>query len=284
MKTVNSLSGGKTSSYMAVHYPADYNVFALVTTLDKKCIYPDSKIRQIVSDKIGKEFIGTLEEDVIIKTILNLEQHLGSKIDWVSGKSFDEIIVRGDIKYLPNVTQRFCTIEMKLDPINKWWKENINETCEMRIGFRANEMSRAKKMIERCDENGVMWQKFIESTNENGRNKWKDYPMRIPKFPLIENSIFKDEIVNYWDKNNNVPFAYLNNCVGCFHRNPVLLKHLSEKEPIKYEWFAEQERENGYGARTFKNGMTYDKIKQSFKQIELFDDDFNECDSGYCGL
>ena len=41
MKTVNSLSGGKTSSYMAVHYPADYNVFALVTTLDKKCIYPD---------------------------------------------------------------------------------------------------------------------------------------------------------------------------------------------------------------------------------------------------
>jgi hypothetical protein len=284
MKTVNSLSGGKTSSYMAVHYPADYNVFALVTTLDKKCIYPDSKIRQIVSDKIGKEFIGTLEEDVIIKTILNLEQHLGSKIDWVSGKSFDEIIVRGNIKYLPNVTQRFCTIEMKLEPINKWWKENINETCEMRIGFRANEMSRAKKMIERCDENGVMWQKFIESTNENGRNKWKDYPMRIPKFPLIENSIFKDEIVNYWDKNNNVPFAYLNNCVGCFHRNPVLLKHLSEKEPIKYEWFAEQERENGYGARTFKNGMTYDKIKQSFKQIELFDDDFNECDSGYCGL
>ena len=187
MKTVNSLSGGKTSSYMAVHYPADYNVFALVTTLDKKCIYPDSKIRQIVSDKIGKEFIGTLEEDVIIKTILNLEQHLGSKIDWVSGKSFDEIIVRGNIKYLPNVTQIFCTIEMKLEPINKWWKENINETCEMRIGFRANEMSRAKKMIERCDENGVMWQKFIESTNENGRNKWKDYPMRIPKFPLIEN-------------------------------------------------------------------------------------------------
>lgn len=284
MKTVNSLSGGKTSSYMAVHYPADYNVFALVTTLDKKCIYPDAKIRQIISDKIGKEFIGTLEEDVIIKTILNLEQHLGSKIDWVSGKSFDEIILRGNIKYLPNVTQRFCTIEMKLEPINKWWKENINKTCEMRIGFRANEMSRAKKMIERCDKNGIMWQRFIESTNENGRNKWKNYPMRMPKFPLIENSIFKDDIVNYWDKNTNVPFAYLNNCVGCFHRNPVLLKHLSDKEPIKYEWFAEQERQDGYGARTFKNGMTYDKIKQSFQQNKLFDEDFNECDSGYCGL
>ena len=34
MKTVNSLSGGKTSSYIAIHYPADYNVFALVHSDD----------------------------------------------------------------------------------------------------------------------------------------------------------------------------------------------------------------------------------------------------------
>ena len=165
MKTVNSISGGKTSSYLAKHYPADYNVFALVTTTDKNCLYPDEKLRQIVSDKIGKEFIGTLEEDVIIKTIIELEQFIGTKIDWVSGKPFDEIIQRKGKTYLPNVTQRFCTTEMKLEPINDFWKKNINETCEMRIGFRANEMSRAKKMIEKCDENGVMWQKFIESTS-----------------------------------------------------------------------------------------------------------------------
>ena len=57
MKTVNSLSGGKTSSYIAANYPADYNVFALVRTNDKSCLYPDKKLRQIVSDKIGIEFI-----------------------------------------------------------------------------------------------------------------------------------------------------------------------------------------------------------------------------------
>jgi len=110
MKTCNSLSGGKTSSYIAVHYPADYNVFALVRTNDKNCLFPDAKIRQIVSDKIGTEFIGTLEEDTIIYTMLDLEQFIGKKIDWVTGKTFDEIIVRGDKKYLPNVTIRFCTI------------------------------------------------------------------------------------------------------------------------------------------------------------------------------
>ena len=30
MKTVNSISGGKTSAYIAAHYPSDYNVFSLV--------------------------------------------------------------------------------------------------------------------------------------------------------------------------------------------------------------------------------------------------------------
>tara|TARA_R110002167_G_scaffold149168_1_gene342383 strand:- start:9066 stop:9206 length:141 start_codon:yes stop_codon:yes gene_type:complete len=46
MKTVNSLSGGKTSSYMAVHYPADYNIFALIRTNDKNCMLPDKKLKQ----------------------------------------------------------------------------------------------------------------------------------------------------------------------------------------------------------------------------------------------
>lgn len=92
MKKVNSLSGGKTSSYIAANYPADYNVFSLVRTDDKNCLFPDKKIRQIVSDKIGKEFIGTLEEDAIIYTMLDLEQFIGKKINWVSGITFDEVV------------------------------------------------------------------------------------------------------------------------------------------------------------------------------------------------
>ena len=48
--------------------------------------------------------------------------------------------------------------------------------------------------------------------------------------------------------------------------------------------FIEAEQDTGYNVRTFKNGVTYSQIKNSFKQTELFDDDFNECDSGYCGI
>lgn len=96
MITVNSVSGGKTSAYIAANYKADYNVFSLVRTNDKKCLFPDAKLRQEVSDRLGVEFIGTLEDDTIIYTMLDLEQFIGQKIDWVTGKTFDEIIDRGN--------------------------------------------------------------------------------------------------------------------------------------------------------------------------------------------
>jgi hypothetical protein len=289
MKTVNSLSGGKTSSYIAKHYPADHNIFALVRTDDVNCMFPDKKLRQIVSDKIGKEFIGTLEMDDIIYTMLDLEQFIGQEITWVSGQSFDEIIIRrsgenGHLrKYLPNVVLRFCTQEMKVRPINDWWFENVKETVEMRIGFRANEMNRAKSMIEKCDENQILWDKaIIGKTKTGNKNKWKSFPMRKPVFPLIDDSIFKDKIEEYW-KDKPVRFAYKNNCVGCFHRNEMLLKHMSEKEPNKFDWFVEQEK-TSRSNRGWRMGITYEKIKKFKSQFDLFDDDFNDCDSGYCGL
>jgi len=282
MKTVNSISGGQTSAYICANYPADYNVFSLVTTDDKKCLYPDSKIRQIVSDKIGKEFIGTLEDDIIIKTILQLEQFIGQNIDWVAGQSFDEIINRNGKMYLPNVTQRFCTTEMKLKPIFEWWQKTINDPVEMRIGFRANEQKRAKRMIEKTNKNGFSEFKTIVGQSANGRNKWKNIEWQKPVFPLINDNIYKDNIIEFW-KTKPIEFAFMNNCVGCFHRNEILLKFMSQQHPNKFQWFCDQEK-NGYEKRTFKNGISYEKIKNYNMQHELFNSDFNDCDSGYCGI
>jgi hypothetical protein len=277
MKTVNSLSGGKTSSYIAVNYPADYNVFSLVRTNDKKCLFPDAKIRQIVSDKIGREFIGTLEEDMIIYTMLDLEQYIGREIIWLSDKTFEDVIKKHS-NYLPNIMSRFCTTDMKVFPIAQWCYDNTELPVEMRIGFRANEMSRAKTMLER-QVNGIENFKFRVG-QKNGRNQWKELPYRKVSFPLIDEGIFKDKIEAFW-KDKPVRFAYQNNCVGCFHRNELMLKHMSVKAQKQFDWFVEQEQKNGC---TFKNGVTYEKIKSHKLQLDLFDDDFNECDSGYCGL
>lgn len=293
MKTVNSLSGGKTSSYIAANYPADYNIFALVRTDDEKCRFPDSKVRQLVSDRIGKEFIGTLEDDTLIYTMLDLEQYIGTKIDWLSADTFDEICKRtkkdgNPSIYIPNASMRFCTIDMKIMPISQWVYDNINAPVKMRIGFRANEQGRAKSMMNRCNEEGFEYVKVIVGKSKNGNNKWETVKYRQPHFPLIEDNIYKDKVELYW-KDKDVRFSWMNNCVGCFHANPLLLKKQSEKHPNKFNWFLEQEKKS---AEHYKNRRwlgdskkpTYEEIKNWKQQYELFDNDFNECDSGYCGL
>jgi hypothetical protein len=282
VKTCTSISGGKTSAYLAANYPTDYNVFALVRTDDPACKFPDEKLRQAVEDRIQKPFIGTLEDDVIINTIFDLEQHIGREISWVSGRTFDEITQRGEKVYLPNKVQRFCTIEMKIEPIFYWWAEHIGEPIETQIGFRANEMRRAKNMLARCNADGLTEFKATFEKHKDGRNKWVNVPYQKPSFPLIADGIFKDNIDAYW-KDKGVRFAWMNNCVGCFHKNPLLLKKMFEKHPNKLEWFAKRERESINGAH-WRSDIKYDDVKRWNSQFDLFDDDFTDCDSGYCGL
>jgi hypothetical protein len=281
MKTVNSLSGGKTSSYIAANYPADYNVFSLVRTDDKKCLFPDAKVRQLVSDRIGKEFIGTLEEDMIIYTMLDLEQFIGSKIDWVSGKTFDDAIIKTKkgTKYLPNKVARYCTTELKTMPILHWMYDIIKEPVIMRFGYRANETRRAVKMMEKTDEDGFTKVKTTFTKLKDGRNSWGEYKYCKPEFPLIKDQIYKDNIEKFWE-DKDVRFAYMNNCVGCWWRSPLLLKKMHTKHPNKIQWFADQETDKS----KFNSDVKYSDIIKWKTQTELFDDDFNECDSGHCGL
>lgn len=281
MKTVNSLSGGKTSSYIAANYPADYNVFSLVRTDDKKCMFPDAKIRQQVSDRLGTEFIGTLEEDTIIYTMLDLEQFIGSKIDWVTGKTFDNTIIKTKkgTKYLPNKMARYCTTELKTMPILYWMYDIIKEPVIMRFGYRANETRRAIKMMDKTDNEGYTKVKATFTTLKDGRNSWGEYKYCKPEFPLISDNIYKDTIEEFWN-DKAVRFAYMNNCVGCWWRSPLLLKKMHNKHPEKMQWFADQETSKS----KWRSDVKYSEILKWKTQTELFDDDFNECDSGYCGL
>jgi hypothetical protein len=286
MKTVNSLSGGKTSSYLAVHYPADYDIFALVRTNDKSCLFPDAKVRQMVSDRIGTEFIGTLEMDEIIYTMLDLEQFMGREITWVTAKPFDEIMNSYKGKngkfFLPNQYNRYCTTDLKVKPIAQWIYENTELPVDMRIGFRANEMRRAMTMIDR-QVDGIEIFKFKIGGSKNGRKKWKNLPYRTCSFPLINDGIFKDNIEAFW-KDKPVRFAKHNNCVGCFNQNPILLNiRANDKKTCsskKFNWFMMQEIMND----SYFGKIPYVKIRNHKLQLDLFDDDFNDCDSGYCGI
>jgi hypothetical protein len=281
MTTVNSVSGGKTSSYLAKHYPADINIFSLVRIEDTANLWmkgKDEKTRQLISDKLGVEFIGTAEMDDIIYTILDLEQFIGSEIKWVSGETFEEIIKNAG-NYLPNKMARFCTVKMKLEPIFNYLKENTEMPVEMRIGFRPNEISRAETVLKRADENGIEYFETIIGKRKT-QNKWGLVPYRKATFPLIQNNITKDVIYNYWN-DKPVRFAYRNNCVGCVNRQPLMISHMASKDLDKVKWFEKQEIKTG---NQFLSDVSFTKILKFGTQNTFFDDDFNECDSGDCGV
>lgn len=278
MKTVNSLSGGKTSSYIAANYPADYDVFSLVRIEDENCRFKDDKIRKEVEDRIQAPFIATAEDDTIIYTMLDLEQFIGRPITWTTGETFEQII-KNHGGYLPNKMARYCTTDLKTMPILYWMYDTIKEPVKMRFGFRANETNRANKMLDKVDEEGFTTVKATFSKLKDGRNSWQTVRYCKPEFPLIKDNIHKDKIEMFWAF-TGVRFAYMNNCVGCHWRSPLLLKHMSDKMPQKMQWFADQETDSA----KWRSDCRYQDVIKWKSQLQLFDDDFNECDSGHCGL
>jgi hypothetical protein len=274
MKTINSLSGGKTSSYMAKHYPADYNLFALVTIDDVRCTPKDKSIVKYVSDKIGMEFIATAESDLTLYVMRDLEQMIGSEIVWVTDVSFDELVKKR--KALPNMMQRFCTTEMKMMPIADWWFKNINEKVYMQVGFRYDEKERADRF--RTDI------KIKVGKHANGNNKWQEFNWRVGKFPLIENKVTHLQVAQ-WANSTNLIFPPDSNCVGCFWKPLQQLRKNWDNEPLKMQWFADIENAN-FSKRTkvqrWKNEANYQQIKTIGLQQDFNFGTGSGCQAGFC--
>ena len=272
MKTINSLSGGKSSSYLAYHYPADYNIFALVRIEAEYCKPKDESIVKYVSDKIGMDFIATAESDTTLYVMRDLEQLIGKEITWVSGDSFDELCRKR--KALPNMMQRFCTTEMKMMPIADWWYKNIGEKIKMRVGFRYDEMERAERF--RTDI------KIKVGKHDNGNNKWAEFNWRIGEFPMIENKVGAFT-VGKWAKTTNLIFPLDSNCVGCFWKPLQQLRKNWENEPLKMQWFSELEKNHN---RKFRKEASYKSIKNLHLEQEInFDFPISGgagCQAGFC--
>ncbi|MDM1378804.1 hypothetical protein [Myroides marinus] len=293
MITVNSISGGKTSAYLASQFPADYNIFQLVRLNTIDCLWKEGKdepVRNLISDRIGMEFIGTAEDDEIIYTILDLEQYLGTEIKILTADySFEEMIKQHNDRYLPSPLRRYCTTELKIEPTFNWWLNNFNEVVEMRIGYRANEMSRMKKMLKKCDENRLMPFEHVVGSKETKKglqNIWETTFWQKPVFPLIEEvPTWKDSIEIFW-KDKPIRFAAKNNCLICPHSELLWLKYQWEINPQKMEVAASFERNRKYTNDTLKanKDITYDKIREMKLTGKLTLSDFSECDSGVCGF
>jgi hypothetical protein len=294
MKTLNSVSGGMSSAYVMRHFPADINVFALVLLDNPNFRWmkgKDEKTRQLVSDKIGREFVGTAEFDVIIYTILDLEQITGQEIKFVAGMSWEQLIDNRK-GYLPSYKARFCTVDLKIKPIFDYLDNLGVLPITTRIGYRLGEERRRQKMLKRLKPDGFEY--FYKRTTQKPNSRYfnrEHVQYRTPEFPLIDNNVTHDDIRNYW-KTQNVRFADYNNCVFCVNRNPAFLSFMSQHYGYDYSKGIYLENyskttaikyNKNHGA-TFRPEGTLEKISNFAKQVDLFPEDFNSCDSGYCGV
>jgi hypothetical protein len=254
---------------MAVHYPAEYNIFSLVRIEAEYCKPKDENIIKYVSEKLGMDFIATAESDITLFAMRDLEQKLGKEIIWVTGNTFEKVNRKftGD-KGLPNQMWRFCTTEMKLRPIWDWWYKNIGEKVKMGIGFRYDEMERADRLST----------KFKGIVGKRGtKNKWEEIEWREGWFPLIEDKIIHPTIIK-WAGQSKITFPCDSNCVGCFWKPVQQLRKNWDNEPKKMRWFAEQENES----KRWKKEMNYNKIKDIAIQSEFIFGTGSGCQAGYC--
>ncbi len=268
MKTIHSLSGGKTSSYMAVHYPADINLFSLVKIDDHNCSPKDKSLIKKVSDKLGSDFIATAEDDLTLKAMFDLEQLMGREIYWVSGLSFDNVFkFKGG--FLPNKLTRYCTTEMKLRPIFDWWYANIGEKIRMGIGFRYDEKERAERFT--TSFKGIVGKRGT-------RNKWEELEWREGWFPLIEDRVTYPRIIK-WANDSGIIFPSDSNCVGCFHKPYQQLRINWEDNNNKMQWFADLESQS---KGTWKEGINYEQIKKIGLQQDFDFGTGSGCQAGFC--
>jgi len=267
MKTVNSISGGKTSSYLAKNYPADYNLFSLIRIEDIRCAPKDKGLIKIVENKLGVDFIGTAESDKTLKVVLDLEQVISSDIKWLTGETFEQIIKKR--KFIPNKMVRFCTTEMKIKPIAEFCRNEIKEIVLTRLGIRYDEENRVN--YENTDF------KFHNGHSKNGRNKWITEKYRELEYPLVDSKISHYHIY-LWSLESGLSFPEDSNCVGCFHKPAQQLRKNFDDEPLKMQWFAEQETKN----KRWKQEISYNDIKKIGLQSDFNFGVGSGCNSGGC--
>jgi len=260
LPTATSLSGGKSSAYMALHYPTDVYLFAPVLTNDPACIIQDRSLRQYCQAKVPSfnwDDGGCRELDQTLFNLRKLEQELGQEIAWVAAPFTYDQLIAGDIEtaiarafgrsstksaMLPNSRLRFCTESLKVYPIAWWLYLNGNDApWVVHIGFRADEPRRVQTW--KCDRTDMTLHCDIE-----GRRKWQhrhtllDY--RLATFPMFQDGIDHLDVIKFW-KDKGWEFPAVSNCDFCFfHRKPEMLEQ-HEQHGDRAKWWMEMEETAG---------------------------------------
>jgi hypothetical protein len=234
LKTISSVSGGKSSAYMAIHYPTDFYIFALVKSNDTRLAIKDTSLREYCESKVPS-FIGTYESPKTLQVLRELEQMLGKEIAWVTSEFALEDFVynttdlpgyRSRKPRLYDSRTRFCTTTQKILPI-AWhcWLNYGTDPIIQNIGFRYDEPKRVKKWT--CKNDKIKLPLFC-GLHKNQNWKYFEKEWRVTNFPLHEDKVTKSHVTDFW-RGKSFNFPEISNCVMCpLHTDIELAKHAFE--------------------------------------------------------
>jgi len=230
---VISLSGGKDSC-------------AMLSLLCEQ--YPDNP-KHVVWADTGFEYPGHKEWCDKIASHFGLEVHrVASKWDFFS--------IARNRKMWPSPDCRKCTSTLKLEPIEKWVKNNIKaKHIVMCSGLRAEESARRAKLP----------QVEIDTRITNSKRTVYDF------YPLLH---WSEKQVKDFLQNSGIPlhdcYDYLSrlSCMVCIYNRKRELQAIKSNNREAFDNICEVEKEIGF---TFKPGYTLDEwIKSPWdNQMEL---------------
>lgn len=221
IKHVLGLSGGKDSSALALY------VKETRPDLDVEYFFTDTGYELPETN----EFIDQLEERLGYINRLNARSM--NNIEGRGEKDFSNLLKEHG-NYLPSQRDRWCTIQLKLKPFERWLDGFINDGYEIKsyVGIRADEPERSGYMTI---------EKPITSV-----------------FPFREDGIVKSDIENILQRNGlELPAYYQwrsrSGCTFCFYQKKIEWVKLLEKHPDLFE-----------EAKTFEKGKSNNVVGETF--------------------
>lgn len=250
--TCISFSGGRTSAYMLWRYINDNNGL------------PDNAY--ICFSNTGKE------QEETLKFVNDCSLHWGVEIIWLefddseskfkivdfesasrNGEPFEKLIKKR--KYLPNPVARFCTGELKILTIERYFKSLGILEFETAVGIRADESRRAAKMKDKLT-------------------------------PLIHANVTQKTVQDFWKINSfdlglnfNNGITPLGNCDLCFLKGGSQIVSLISDKPERAVWWAKMESDIGGTWRSDRPDYA-SMSKFTASQSDMFSDESISC---FCG-
>lgn len=245
MVRIFNFSGGRSSAY------------CLLRCLDAGIVFD-----HIIFSNTGKELPQTIEfianvESFVKQRVMCIEYTPSKPLFRVvdigmlsmSGEPFQALINRR--QYLPNVTMRFCTGDLKVKPVKRFLKSKGYKFWESYLGIRYDEPHRWAKILQ--NSHGEPWVNIL---------------------PMVEWGTTQADVIAFW---RSMPFdlklqPHQGNCDLCFLKGKAKKIEILRQSPDVANWWLEIEAATG---GQFNKYHSVKQLVELSRSKTLFDEEMD---------